>query len=118
MKSGGFGKPGQGFAKDGQGFAKAGAVDDPLAEVEYTDDLGEDCAREFTALEKGFAERAGKEKARFQNVTDSEYWFATCFRTREDKEKFLKALRVHKNVMGDKYLDGYQLAKILGVDMS
>lgn len=109
MKKGSFGKAG--------GFGKASATPDPLAEVEYTDSLPEDCGAEFQALQKGFADRAKKEADRFQQATDSEFWFAVCFKSRDEKEAFLKAIGVRKKLMGDKYLDGRQLAKVLGVDL-
>lgn len=112
----GFGaKPGK-FGKSG-GFGKQSDVDDPLDGVEYSDDLNADASAEFEALQQGFADRAQAERKRFQDATDSEFWFAVCFKTREDKEVFLKALKIHKNMMGDKYLDGHKLAKMLGVKL-
>lgn len=117
MKGQGF-PTGGGFNFGGGGFsAKNDSVDDPLAEVEYTDKLEVDCGREFEALQKGFADRAKAERKRFRQATDSEYWFAVCFESREEKEKFLKSAGVIKSMMGDKYLDGRKLAQILGVDM-
>lgn len=107
---------------DGEGVGKSfnfggsGGVEDPLAGVEYSDDLAVDSAREMSALQDGFAKRAKAERARFNRVTDSEYWFAVCFESREEKDRFLKAVGVHKKMMGDKYLDGRKLAKILGID--
>ena len=94
-----------------------GGVDDPLAGVEYSQKLDVDAAREMTALQEGFAKRAKAEKDRFVKATDTEYWFAVCFNSRDDKEAFLKAVKANKNVMGDKYLDGYKLARLLGVEM-
>lgn len=96
---------------------------DPLADVEYTDppDLAEDSIRELDALSKGFRERKGNEDARFRDATDSEYWFAVCFRSRAHKDAFLAAVRKAKlgsgRLQGDKYLDGHQLAKLLGIEI-
>lgn len=117
MKGQGFRTSG-GFNFGGAGFSSANSpAADPLADVEYTDNLSVDCGREFEALQKGFADRAKAERKRFRQATDSEYWFAVCFESREEKEKFLKAAGVIKSMMGDKYLDGRKLAQILGVDM-
>lgn len=118
MKGKGF-QRGSGFTMGG-GFAKGGAeIDDPLADVEYAEnDLAGNAAKELTALQQGMADRAKKERERFVQATDSEFWFAVCFKSRADKEAFLSSIRVHKHVLGDKYLDGYKLAKILGVDMT
>ncbi|MGZ7496138.1 hypothetical protein ACXM2N_03455 [Corynebacterium sp. ZY180755] len=101
-----------------KGFSlKPGAVPDPLADVEYENDLAVDAAKEMTALQKGFKDRATAERDRFRKATDSEFWFAVCFESREEKEKFLRAAGVKAKLMGDKYIDGKQLAKILGVKM-
>lgn len=106
-------------AKQGGGFSIGGGSEtpNPLDSVEYTGDVEEDAGREFSALQKGFRERADRENKRRQRATDSEYWFAVCFESREEKEAFLKAARVSKKLMGDKYLDGRMLAKMLGIEM-
>jgi hypothetical protein len=89
---------------------------DPLAEVQYTDNLAEDAAAEFTALEQGYRDRATAERARFKRATDSEFWVAVCFTTREEKEAFLE--RSGLAPLGDKYLDGRSVADALGVDLT
>ncbi|MFK0249269.1 hypothetical protein ACIQUM_31610 [Amycolatopsis azurea] len=88
---------------------------DPLADVEYTGDLPEDSRRELTALQQGFRDRARREAERFRLATDSEFWIAVCFKTREDKEKFLRNAKLL--AIGDKYMDGYAVASTLGVPM-
>lgn len=86
---------------------------DPLAAVDYTGDLVTDSAAELDALAKGFRERTKREDERFKLATDSEYWFAVCFKTREDKDAFLATARLM--AVGDKYLDGYAVARALGI---
>jgi hypothetical protein len=88
---------------------------DPLADVEYTGDLAADSEAELDALARGFRERTKREDERFRLATDSEYWFAVCFKTREDKDAFLTAARLL--ALGDKYLDGYAVARTLGIPM-
>lgn len=88
---------------------------DPLADVEYTGDLAEDATRELSAMEDAYRDRAKAEADRFRDATDSEYWVAVCFKTREDKERFLAAAGLLP--LGDKYLDGHALARKLGIDM-
>jgi hypothetical protein len=88
---------------------------DPLADVEYTGDLAADSSAELDALAQGFRDRTKREDERFRLATDSEYWFALCFKSREDKEAFLKAAGLM--AVGDKYLDGYAVARVLGIDM-
>lgn len=96
---------------------KASTVPDPLADVEYENNLAVDAAKEMSALQKGFKDRAAAERDRFRKATDSEFWFAVCFESREEKEQFLKFVGVKTKLMGDKYIDGKQFAKILGVPM-
>lgn len=106
-----------GAAKGSFSIGGAGQAEDPLADVEYTDDLAVDAGNELSELQKGFKQRADAEKDRFIKATDSEYWFAVCFESRQEKEAFLKAARIGKKMMGDKYIDGQKLAKVLGIDM-
>lgn len=88
---------------------------DPLADVEYTGDLATDSNAELDALAQGFRDRTKREDERFRLATDSEYWFAVCFKSREDKEAFLRGARLL--AVGDKYLDGYVVARTLGITM-
>ncbi|MFD8494251.1 hypothetical protein [Amycolatopsis sp. NPDC059657] len=88
---------------------------DPLADVDYSGDLAKDSDAELDALAKGFRERTKREDERFKLATDSEYWFAVCFKTREDKDAFLAAARLLP--VGDKYLDGYAVAHTLGITL-
>ena len=88
---------------------------DPLAEVDYSGSLEEDSDAEMSATLKAFKERTDKEADRFRLATDTEYWFAVCFQTREQKDAFLQAVKWFEH--GDKYLDGAVIAKKLGVTL-
>lgn len=74
-----------------------------------------DSKADLNEVQKSFRERIKMENDRFQNTTDSEYWFAVCFQTREQKEAFLKAMNLF--LIGDKYLDGVEVAKQLGINI-
>lgn len=74
-----------------------------------------DSKADLDEVQASFRKRIKMENARFQNTTDSEYWFAMCFQTREQKEAFLKAMDLF--LIGDKYLDGVEVAKKLGIDI-
>lgn len=78
-----------------------------------TGDPEKDAAATLNAVERGFRARARDEEKRFREATDSEYWFAVCFQTREQKEAFLAAIKLL--AYGDKYIDGQVLAEALGV---
>ncbi|EME52260.1 hypothetical protein [Amycolatopsis decaplanina] len=88
---------------------------DPLAGVEYTGDEEDDPRPELGALHRGFRERTALELERMQLATESEYWFCVCFKSQDDKDAFLAAAGLV--VIGDKYLDGYATAELLGVTM-
>lgn len=106
------------FEFKGAGFAIGGAnaTPDPLADVEYTGDLRQDADQEFKALESAYVQRRKAEDKRRVNATDSEYWFAVCFESRAEKEAFLRAVKAKKSMHGDKYLNGRDFARLLGVE--
>lgn len=110
----------------GSGFAGLGGiglrmpkptekVKDPLAGVPATGDDEIDAKAELDAVAIAFRERREREQKRFERATDSEFWFAAVFHTREQKEAFLSALQLLAD--GDKYVDGVQLAKKLGITL-
>ncbi len=79
-------------------------------------DLAGTTKAELTELQSAFQKRAKREDARFLEAVDTEYWLAVCFQTREQKEEFLRKLKL--SGLGDKYLDGRRVAKKLGVSIS
>lgn len=89
--------------------------DNPLAGLEVSDDIETACGQETSAVLAGFKARAKAEQERFQLATDSEFWFAIAFQSRDQKEAFLDALGWLE--FGDKYLDGPQLAEMLGISL-
>lgn len=90
-------------------------ANDPLGEVEYTGNAETDSLAEMSELNKGFRERRKNEQKRFTDATDSEYWCALCFQTREQKEEFLQKLNLAP--LGDKYIDGMKAAGVLGIEI-
>lgn len=108
---------GKGFGKNGGGFSAGGGEDNPLDEVEYTGYVDEDLHEQMTALQKGFEDRAKKERDRFKRATDPNFWFAVYFPTREEKEAFLNAMRIMPSIYGDRYIDGRKWAKQAGIEL-
>lgn len=86
---------------------------DPLADVEYTGNIEEDAARELTALEQAYRERAANEANRFYAATDSEYWACVCFRSREEREAFMRAIGEDPDT---KYITGDRLKDLTGIE--
>lgn len=70
---------------------------------------------ELSEVKQRFADDAKIEKLRFKQNTDSEYWVAICFQSREHKEDFLKQADLME--IGDKYLDGILVAEKLGLKL-
>ena len=75
--------------------------------------------RVLSEAEQAFKDRAQAEARRFELATDSEYWVAMGFQSRRQKEQFLSALREKLGLAddGDKYLDGWEVAKALGIHL-
>ena len=78
-----------------------GAMTKPKTSTERT--------KEISAVLKSFKERATAERDVFKENVDSEFWCCLCFQTRAQKEEFLT--RMGWIDMGDKYLDGVEVAK-------
>lgn len=74
-----------------------------------------EAAGEVSNVLTGFRDRANREDQRFTDATDSEFWIALCFQTREQKEEFLRKARWMAE--GDKYLDGMAVAQIMGITL-
>lgn len=111
----GFGKTSKGSGRRKSFVAAAAAVPDPLAKVEYSGNVEADSAAELGALEEAFRGRKSQEDERFQLATDSEYWVALCFPSRKVKDAFLRAAKTAR--LGDKYVDGLQFARALGIEV-
>lgn len=84
--------------------------------IDYRGELEHDALAETDALMSEFQKRAKAEEDRVEIATDSEFWFAVCFQTREQKDEFLKNMGLFQ--IGDKYLDGVRVARKLGVSIS
>lgn len=112
-KTGGGKKVGQGGRK--ANLLQREVVKDPLADVPYGNGIEKDSEAELSALLAGFKDRAKQEADRFRLATDSEYWFAVCFASREQKERFLQVMDWIK--YGDKYLDGTVLAEKHNIEL-
>lgn len=77
--------------------------------------FADDTKQELNELQQAFKNAADRENTRFWDAVDSEFWFAICFQTREQKEEFLQALKLLD--LGDKYLDGMKVAKRLQITL-
>lgn len=92
-------------------LAQADGAGDPIGDQ----DVERDSLEEMSEVLKGFKQRAQQEEGRYWQTVDSEYWVCLCFQTREQKEEFLQKLGLL--MLGDKYLDGLEVAQKLGVEI-
>jgi hypothetical protein len=71
---------------------------------------------EIAAVTNAFKDRKTQDQKRFVQATDSEYWCCLCFQTREQKDEFLAKMNLAD--LGDKYLDGIDVAKRLHITLT
>ncbi|WP_440899749.1 hypothetical protein, partial [Actinosynnema sp.] len=74
---------------------------------------GDGPEEELDVNAQGFRARAKREEERYRNATDSEYWFAACFRTAADLAAFLDAVGLAP--AEGRWVHGDELAAALGV---
>ena len=89
---------------------------DPTADVNYVGKLESDALAEASAVIVAFKAAKLAERKRHDKATDSEHWIAISFTTREQKELFLKLSKLAR--LGDKFLDGEAVARVLGIDLA
>lgn len=91
------------------------SLDDDPTGTDELDGMGveERAKAVLNEAQSAFRERARKENERMLLAVDSEFWVAFAFQTREQKEQFLKLANLIQ--LGDKYIDGWEAAKVLGI---
>jgi hypothetical protein len=100
----------------GSNITLAGVDEDDTPDMPPPDQAEAEALAEASQVLTGFRERAKRENDRFVDATDSEFWVAICFQTRDQKEEFLR--KAHLIDLGDKYLDGMDVAKALGIKLT
>lgn len=80
--------------------------------------LHERLTAKLTDAQKRFREARKHEQDRRNQLNDSEYWFAVYFPTREMKDEFLRKTDILSMLDADKYVDGEELAKLIGVKLT
>ncbi|EMK1731267.1 hypothetical protein V8N76_004573 [Salmonella enterica] len=102
-------------AKEQIKTAKAIAAMPTVDMPEVTGDIEADTKADLDAMQQAFRDSLKREDKRFELATDTEFWVAVCFQTREQKEVFLRALAMIEE--GDKYIDGQRLAERLNIPL-
>jgi hypothetical protein len=79
----------------------------------YGDNVQNDVNLEISETLKLFLEAKKERRDAWRLKVDTEYWFAVCFQSREQKNEFLEKMGIIH--LGDKYIDGLKLSEKLGV---
>lgn len=82
-----------------------------------TGDAEIDSAADLDAVQSGFRARAADEARRFALATDSEYWGAICFQTREQRDAFFAAIKCLDLAVDARYFDGCEIARRMGINL-
>lgn len=94
----------------GRGTATAPAPADPAdPEQPQLRPGDEDASPEELDKRLGFRDRARREDERFRLATDSEFWFALCFRDPQDPARFCRAAGITPD---GRYIPGARLAEV------
>jgi len=100
-------------------FDKEERIENPFDDIDANAPEGEGIEayseRVFTVAELEFKKRAQVEQKRMLDAVDTEYWFALCFQTREQKLQFLERAGILP--LGDKYLYGPDVAKAMSIEL-
>ena len=92
--------------------AALGGATDPTAAINYTGKEEKDFPAEMQAMMTEFKKSSKRERELYLDCNDSEYWCCFVFQTRAQKEEFLSKLELTN--LGDKYIDGFEAARMLG----
>lgn len=90
--------------------------DNPLADVEMTGDMQEDADAGMSEALRQIIERKRATQERFRTATDPEFFFCLCFQSREQKDDFLRLIKWDD--LGDKYINGLEVARRLAVPLT
>lgn len=98
--------------------------DDSLAdEKEEDEDVKKKLPHEqmmdkLTDVQKKFREGRDRERRQRKQLNDSEFWFAVYFPSRESKMEFLRKSLILDKLDCDKYVDGEELATLMGIKLT
>jgi len=96
------------------GDAPAEPLENPLDSLEYPgDDVEADATAEVSEVLRTIIEERRARRDQYRLMVDTEYWVCLCFQSRQQKDEFLEA--VGWVDLGDKYLNGLEVAGRMGV---
>lgn len=93
-----------------------GEDNNPLADLESTGDLQEDADAGMSVALQEIIARKKATQERFRVATDTDFYFSLVFQSREQKDEFLRLIQWDD--LGDKYLNGLEVARRLNVPLT
>lgn len=88
----------------------------PVADVQYSDDVEADTNAELDALQAAIIREKKERRDAFRELVDTGFWFAACFQSREQKNKFFE-LMGWDDLLDSQYVNGLDMAGRLGVEL-
>jgi hypothetical protein len=95
------------------GAYPAEGIPDPLADLPIADDPDESVGNEVSAALQAIRDEKAQRRDAYRTIVDTEYWFCVCFQNRAQKDEFLRLAGWIDH--GDKYLDGLEIARRMGI---
>ena len=111
-------KPPQGKAWPDFNSLFAAPEFNPLDDATLIGDIDADVAEEGERVKEAFIENEQTKLDGYRDMIDPEFFFVVCFQSRAQKDEFLDKSGLSAAGLGDKYLDGLQLARYFGVDVA
>jgi hypothetical protein len=96
-----------------QAFGMAG-LEAPKKQKTVEEETADEMEEFRTAGRTGL-DQLQKAEQQYRDAVDTEFWFCVCFQSREQKDAFIRALGWGD--LGDKHMDGIELARRLGVEI-
>ncbi len=84
--------------------------------VPITGNYETDTEAELSETLRRFKESSKSEENTKEKNASTEYWFATYFASKQQRDLFLTALGLLEKLQ-DQYIDGHSLARAIGVDL-
>lgn len=88
----------------------------PLDDLVALDGIQENVDQEMSAILKAIIERKRAQAERFRITDDPEYFLCLCFQSRDQKNEFIMASGWGD--LGEKYINGLEVARRLGVSVN
>lgn len=91
---------------------------DPLKGLPDADTAEEGAKQELDATQEGFRDRAKQEAQRFEDATDTGYYFCVVFENRAQVDALLDHLRgMGAKLPDDLFVDGREISATLGAEI-